>query len=192
MLRIQQFAKIANVTVRTLHHYDRLGLLSPALRSANGYRLYRMEDLAQLERILVLRYLGIPLRQIADLLATGGTGVEHSLSKTLAQQAIVLRERRNGIDRVLAAIERAREQLDSDSRPEWSLYQTILKEIHMQESQDWIKTYYSPQAQQAIEDRSRLWKVGVRDLVRDICCAFHHVGLSRVPGWPAQRHFYET
>src|SRR5215475_6512939 len=41
------------------------------------------------------------------------------------------------------------------------------------------------------KDRSRLWKVGVRDLVRDICCALYHVGLSRVPGWPASRHFYD-
>jgi DNA-binding transcriptional MerR regulator len=170
MLRIQQFAKIANVTVRTLHHYDRLGLLSPTLRSARGYRLYRMEDLAHLERILVLRYLGLPLREIAALLtpplATGEASNPHAqgeeeqapgLAATLARQAAVLRERRSGIDRVLNAIERASRQLEQDKKPDWSLYQTILKEIHMQENQDWTSKYYSPEAQQSIEARKPLW-----------------------------------
>jgi DNA-binding transcriptional MerR regulator len=57
--RIQEFAKLAGVTVRALHHYDRLKLLSPAHRSERGYRLYSRADLGRLERILVLRYLGL-------------------------------------------------------------------------------------------------------------------------------------
>ncbi len=165
MLRIQEFAKLANVTVRTLHHYDRLGLLSPALRSASGYRLYRIEDLAHLERSLVLRYLGISLREIATLLATGESKQAASsqspqaasLSATLDRQASVLRERRDGIDRVLHAIDRAREQLRAESTPDWALYQTILKEIAMQENQDWTQKYYSPEAHQTIAERKQLW-----------------------------------
>ncbi len=157
MLRIQQFAKLANVTVRTLHHYDRLGLLSPTLRSANGYRLYRKEDLAQLESILVLRYLGISLREIAALLATGAHSPEQDLADTLTRQASVLRERRDGIDRVLRTIERASRAMEKSNKPDWSLYQTILEEIHMQETQDWTQKYYSPEAQQAIEERRPLW-----------------------------------
>jgi MerR family transcriptional regulator, thiopeptide resistance regulator len=157
VFRIQQFAKLANVTVRTLHHYDRLGLLSPTLHSAGGYRLYRMEDLAQLERILVLRYLGISLREIAALLATGDQAGEQGLRETLARQELVLRERRDGIDRVLGAITQARQQVDTQAEPDWSLYQLILKEIHMQETQDWTSKYYSPEAQQAIEEWKEQW-----------------------------------
>jgi len=66
--RIQEFAKLAGVTVRALHHYDRLKLLSPAHRSERGYRLYCHEDLGRLERVLALRYLGLSLREIAALL----------------------------------------------------------------------------------------------------------------------------
>ncbi len=157
MFRIQQFAALANVTVRTLHHYDRLGLLKPTHRSASGYRLYRNEDLGQLERILVLRYLGLSLREIAELLATGGPDSEHNLPSTLARQAVVLRERRAGIDRVLQAIERAQQQLQKDAEPDWPLYQTILKEIHMQDSQNWTEKYYSPEARQAIAERGVEW-----------------------------------
>jgi DNA-binding transcriptional MerR regulator len=163
MFRIQPFAKLANVTVRTLHHYDRLGLLTPALRSARGYRLYRMEDLAQLERILVLRYLGVPLKEIAALLATGDSdsGKESSanraLAETLSRQGAVLRERRDGIDRVLKAIAAAQRQLETAKEPDWSLYKSILKEIHMQEYENWTAKYFSPEAQQAIEERKHLW-----------------------------------
>jgi DNA-binding transcriptional MerR regulator len=161
MFRIQQFAKLANVTVRTLHHYDRLGLLAPALRSLRGYRLYRMEDLAQLERILVLRYLGVPLKEIAALLATGDTGKQsnanQALADTLSRQAAVLCERRDGIDRVLKAIAAAQRQLETAKEPDWSVLKSILKEIHMQENENWTAKYFSPEAQQAIEERKHLW-----------------------------------
>jgi DNA-binding transcriptional MerR regulator len=157
MYRIQKFAALAGVTVRTLHHYDRLGLLSPRHRTEGGYRLYALEDLAQLERILVLRYVGLPLREIADLLHHSGPVPEERLPETLARQAVVLRERRLGIDRVLRAIDRAQQKLHADPSPDWSLYQTILKEIHMQETQDWKRKYYSDAAAQALEDRREEW-----------------------------------
>ena len=66
--RIREFAALAGVTVRALHHYDRLGLLKPGGRSASGYRLYRDSDLARLEQIVVLKFLGLPLQQIGRLL----------------------------------------------------------------------------------------------------------------------------
>lgn len=157
MFRIQQFAKLAHVTVRTLHHYDRLGLLSPTLRSASGYRLYRMEDLGQLERILVLRYLGLSLREIGDLLATEGSPDAHNLAETLARQASVLRERRAGIDSVLRAVVRAQQQMLASTEPDWPIYQTILKEIHMQDTQNWTEKYYSPEARTAIEQHATDW-----------------------------------
>ncbi len=165
MYRIQKFAQLAGVTVRTLHHYDRLGLLSPQHRTSSGYRLYALEDLAQLQRILVLRYVGLPLREIADLLQHSGAAPEESLPETLTRQAIVLRERRDGIDRVLRAIERAEQQLHTDSSPDWSLYQTILKEIHMQESQDWSRKYYSDSAQQAIDQHKQVWSPELQEKI---------------------------
>lgn len=157
MLRIQQFAKLANVTVRTLHHYDRLGLFPAQHRSPSGYRLYLLEDLAQLERILVLRYLGIPLREIAALLTHPSSAHHQSLAETLDRQTAVLRERRNGIDRVLTAIANARQNLNQQHQPDWNLYQSILKEIHMQENQDWTAKYYSPESQQTIDQNRQNW-----------------------------------
>jgi DNA-binding transcriptional MerR regulator len=151
--RIKEFAKLAGVTVRALHHYDGLELLSPAHRSERGYRLYCHEDLGRLERILVLRYLGLSLREIAALLNTPtGRGAE-PLTVTLARQSAALRERRGGLDRILRAIEHAQRRAQNPAESEWLLYQTILKEIQMQEATDWTERYYSPKALEALRER---------------------------------------
>lgn len=148
--RIHEFAKLAGVTVRALHHYDRLRLLSPAHRSERGYRLYSHEDLGRLERILVLRYLGLSLREIAALLDTpDGRGAE-PLTVTLARQRATLRERRDGLDRVVRAIEHAQRRAQDAAEPEWLLCQSILKEIQMQQATDWRAKYYSPEALEAL------------------------------------------
>ena len=151
--RIQEFAKLGGVTVRALHHYDRLKLLSPAHRSERGYRLYCHDDLGRLERILVLRYIGLSLREIAALLnVPAGRGAE-TLTLTLARQRAALRERRDGLDRVLRTIEHAQRRAQDPAEPEWLLYQTILKEIHMQESTDWRAKYYAPEAFEALRSQ---------------------------------------
>lgn len=151
--RIQQFAKLAGVTVRALHHYDRLKLLSPAHRSERGYRLYCHEDFGRLERILVLRYLGLSLREIAALLNSPGDRDAERLTVTLVRQRAALRERREGLDRVLRTIEHAQHRAQDPAEPEWLLYQTILKEIQMQQATDWRAKYYSPEAFEALRSQ---------------------------------------
>ena len=155
--RIQEFAKLAGVTVRALHHYDRLKLLSPAHRSERGYRLYCHQDLGRLERILALRYLGLSLREIAALLNTPAGRAAEPLTITLARQQAALGERRDGLERVLRAIEHAQRRAQDPEEPEWLLYQTILKEIQMQEATDWTEKYYSPKAVEALRERRATW-----------------------------------
>ncbi|MFJ9853435.1 MerR family transcriptional regulator [Streptomyces sp. NPDC101150] len=65
---VGQVSRLAGVTVRTLHHYDKAGLLSPSDRSPAGYRLYGDADLARLQQILFYRELGFPLDEIATIL----------------------------------------------------------------------------------------------------------------------------
>src|ERR687898_520262 len=66
--RVGEVATLTRVSVRTLHHYDRIGLLRPAQHSAGRYRLYGESELLRLQQILTLRYLGFPLKQISKLL----------------------------------------------------------------------------------------------------------------------------
>src|SRR5579862_2563794 len=63
-----EFAKREGVTIRALHHYDRLGLLKPSGHTAAGYRLYTDRDLVRLEQIVALKFIGFSLSQIRELL----------------------------------------------------------------------------------------------------------------------------
>lgn len=65
---VSEVAELTGVTVRTLHHYDAMGLLTPSERSESGYRLYAPEDLTRLREVLTWRKLGVPLREIGSLL----------------------------------------------------------------------------------------------------------------------------
>ncbi len=147
-----EFAAMAGVTVRTLHHYDRLGLLKPAGRSDSGYRLYTTRDLVRLEQIVVLKFLGLPLKQIRDVLDQ-----ELALADTLARQQAVLADKRRQLDGAMLAIRQAEQSLASGRDPDWELFKRIIREIEMQNNTDWSKRYYSPEAQAKIEDRKALW-----------------------------------
>jgi len=66
--KVGELADATGLTVRTLHHFDEVGLLRPAIRSQAGHRLYTADDVRRLYRIIALRHLGIPLREIAQAL----------------------------------------------------------------------------------------------------------------------------
>src|SRR5881275_446631 len=67
-LTVSEVAKLSGVSVRTLHHYDEVGLLKPACVGANGYRYYGKDELLRLQQILFHRELGFPLDEIARVL----------------------------------------------------------------------------------------------------------------------------
>ncbi|MFI0420636.1 MerR family transcriptional regulator [Spongiactinospora sp. 9N601] len=71
-LPVGQVARLAGITVRTLHHYDEIGLLTPGERTASGYRLYTGHDLERLEQVLFYRELGFALEEIAAILDQPG------------------------------------------------------------------------------------------------------------------------
>jgi len=77
LLTVGQVAETFGVTVRTLHHYDEIGLLSPSERSRAGYRLYTAEDLERLATIVTYRRLDLPLDEVAALLRGEGSALEH-------------------------------------------------------------------------------------------------------------------
>lgn len=158
--RIQEFAKLAGVTVRALHHYDRLGLLKPSGRSDSGYRLYRDRDLARLEQIVVLKFLGLPLKQIGRLLKR-----ESPLAETLRRQQTVLFEKRRQLDVAIDAIRQAERSVLTSREPDWTLFTDIVREIEMQNETEWSKKYYSPEARTKVEERRHLWSPELQERV---------------------------
>ncbi|MFC4112774.1 MerR family transcriptional regulator [Nonomuraea zeae] len=84
MWRIGQLARMAGVSERTLRHYDKIGLLRPAaVDRATGYRWYGVTELSRLERIRALQRLGLPLRQITDLLDAPESQLRQAMTETL-------------------------------------------------------------------------------------------------------------
>ena len=77
LLTVGQVAQTFGVTVRTLHHYDEVGLLTPSERSPAGYRLYTADDLERLATIVTYRRLDLPLDEVAALLRGDGSTLEH-------------------------------------------------------------------------------------------------------------------
>ncbi len=107
--RVGELARATGLTVRTLHHYDEIGLLRPSRRSAAGYRLYGDDDVARLQRVRSLRLLGLSLDEIRDALGRRGASLQNVLELQLAELErrieleIDLRDRLRGLVRHLAA-----------------------------------------------------------------------------------------
>ena len=80
-LTVGALARRTGLTVRTLHHYDKIGVLSPSGRTESGYRLYSDDDVRRLERIVLLRGLGMPLDTIASALHGNGHELRELLER---------------------------------------------------------------------------------------------------------------
>jgi DNA-binding transcriptional MerR regulator len=101
-LTVGRVAELAGVTVRTLHHYDEIGLLQPSTRSAAGYRTYSAGDVQRLREVLAYRRLGFGLREIADLVDDPATDAVAHLRRLRG----LLLEQRDRADAMVTAIDK--------------------------------------------------------------------------------------
>lgn len=128
-LTVGRAAAHVGVTVRTLHHWDDVGLVRPSLRNAKGYRLYDGTDLARIQRVLVYRELDLSLDAIATLLDDGGdpTAALREQRRLVHERLAKLESMAIGLDRmirahesgVLLTVEQQAEIFGPGWRPEW-------------------------------------------------------------------------
>ncbi len=85
LLKVGQLAKQICLSVRTLHHYDEIGLLSPSVRTPAGHRLYNSADISRLHRIQALKQLGLSLQQIADIIQENSQPLGEVIAQQIAQ-----------------------------------------------------------------------------------------------------------
>jgi len=127
--RVNEVAQMTGVSIRTLHHYDAIGLLVPSGRSDGGYRLYDDRALLRLQQILIARELGLPLEEIRRSLDDPA----FDLRRALLEQRAQLAERADQAKRMIRAIDRALEAIDDGAAREqgdaMSMNDVDLKEI---------------------------------------------------------------
>jgi DNA-binding transcriptional MerR regulator len=141
--RIGEVAAATGVTVRTLRHYDDLGLLTPSERTGSGYRLYADADVQRLYRILALRRMGFRLDDVAAALAGEGDDPRPAIRRHLGQveQQVRLAEQLRGrLTRILELLDRADE-------PSGDLF------IEAIEVMTTMERYYTPEQLQQLEER---------------------------------------
>lgn len=155
MFKVSEFAERAGITVRTLHHYDRLALLKPSGRSQAGYRLYTDRDFARLQQIITLKFIGLPLKEIKALLDRN----DLDLPATLRLQRQLLSGKRRQVEAAIHAIDAAERSINSIGQPDWTALKKIIEVLEMQSNnnKEWMKQYYSEEAQAKIADLQKSW-----------------------------------
>jgi DNA-binding transcriptional MerR regulator len=150
--RVREFADLAGVTVRALHHYDRLAVLRPR-RTESGYRLYSLRDLERLEQIVALKFLGLPLKEIKTLLDRES----RRLPEVLRSQRLALEEKRRCLEQAIHAIQDAEQAIASGEPAGIQVLAKIIEVIEMQEKTEFMDKYYSEEAQAKLAGKRQQW-----------------------------------
>ena len=132
-----QFARMANVTLRTIRFYDKQNILKPSYVNASGARFYTDEDFARLQQILLLKYLGFSLDDIREL--TISDADDRLLLSSLKLQRRLVQERIEQLQLVEEAISDTEEALAKEHTPDWS---RMLQLIHLTDMDNSLKLQY--------------------------------------------------
>jgi DNA-binding transcriptional MerR regulator len=144
-LRVGEVARATGLTVRTLHHYDEIGLLVPSERSGAGYRLYGAGDVRRLYRILALRGMGFTLDEIAATLEREGDDPRQAVRRhidRLDEQLRLTRRLRDRLTRIL-------DVLDQAGEPSTDQFIDAIEVMTM------IERYYTPEQLERLEQRAQ-------------------------------------
>jgi DNA-binding transcriptional MerR regulator len=129
MLKVGELAALAKLTVRTLHHYDSIGLLQPSARSDAGYRLYDRDDVARLHQIQALRAFGMSLSDIGLYLDSP----EGSPLAVVERQLRALDRQLLEAARMREQLQRLRSELAAGGQPDLSTWLDSLEQMSMYE-----------------------------------------------------------
>src|SRR5262245_34738395 len=104
---VKKLARLAGVSVRTLHLYDQMGLLTPSVRTEARYRLYGQKELLRLQQILFYRELDLPLKEIGEILDDPA----FDLAQALENHKVFLYEERERINKLIGTIDKTLDHL---------------------------------------------------------------------------------
>lgn len=137
-LKVGELAKRCGLTVRTLHHYDHIGLVKPSARSESGYRLYDRRDIARLHQVQALQRLGLPLADIGAVLDNPAT----QLPEVIARQLQMLADQIVQATRLRDRLTTLQLQLRRGEDPDLSEWLTTLELMTMHDKH--FTKYFTP------------------------------------------------
>jgi len=143
--KVGALARQTGLTVRTLHHYDEIGLLAPSLRTGAGHRLYTADDLGRLLQILSLRQLGLSLDEVRESLARP----ESTLQQVLGLHIAKLRERIDLQQRLCRRLETVVERLRTAETV------SVDEFIQTLEAMTMFEKHFTPEQMQEIQARGQ-------------------------------------
>ncbi len=137
----KELSQLTQVSVRTLHHYDKIGLLRPTLRQSNGYRLYSEKDLLKLQQIIALKFFGFELSQIKLLLAK-----QDGIIENFAIQSRFLQEKAETLLEASTILQRITNDCSNKKSIPWEQIIQLIEVYHMtqQLEHSWVKEIFTP------------------------------------------------
>jgi MerR family transcriptional regulator, thiopeptide resistance regulator len=146
-LKVGDLARRTGLTVRTLHHYDAIGLLKPSLHNEAGYRLYTADDIVRLQQVLSLRQLGFSLEEVRNCLDRPGFSPLEIVDLHLVQlrEQIELQQKLCGRLQALAVHFRAAGEVSADE------FLHTIEEMTMLEAM--AEKYFTPQQLETFKER---------------------------------------
>ena len=165
---VKQLAELAGVSIRTLHHYDEIGLLKPATIGQNGYRYYGRDELLRLQQILFHRELGFPLESISEVLDQPDfdrLSVLRRHRERVTQQQRRYRQLLHTLDHTLAALEGDGNVAESE------LYRGFTPETQA-EYEEWLVARYSREIHDALDS----YKKRIQSWGKEAAEAFYAAG----------------
>ena len=151
MFTVRELSTLAGITPRTLHYYDRIGLLHPARVGENGYRFYDRSSLYRLQQILLYRELGIPLEGIKAVLDQPGFDILHALQ----EHKKALADRINYLERLTASIDETIENLKRNIPMNEMKMFDVFNVKQQQEYEKEALQLYDPEV---VKESNRKWK----------------------------------
>jgi len=137
LFTIGEFAAKAGVTLRTLRYYDNIGLLKPSAHNEGGHRLYSTHDFAKLQKILTLKFIGLSLEDITNIIKYDVK--EQDFKKSLEIQKSIMEEKINHMNMVMNAIDETLHMVDNDNVLNWDRFINIINIINIDKK--WMEQY---------------------------------------------------
>jgi MerR family transcriptional regulator, thiopeptide resistance regulator len=150
---VHQLAKMAGITVRTLHHYDEIGLLRPSYQKENGYRYYEEKELVKLQQILFFRELEFPLTDIKKMI----TATHFNAVQALKDQKQLLELKKKRLERILESLEDAIKREGGESMSDTNLFDAFDEEEFKKNQEEARDRWGHTDAWKQSQERTKHW-----------------------------------